>query len=101
MAAQAECGGDGRAPVCCWERNRGGRDEERKIATGESESGPGGFVASRWREGEARERLGGSRRWRPPSERVRHRLCLLAEVEDGTAAWWAGLPNGPATGKAR
>ena len=78
------------------------RERGRRAASeGEERGPPGGFVASRWREGEARERLGGSRRWRPPSERVRHRLCLLAEVEDGTAAWWAGLPNGPATGKAR
>ena len=88
------------AALCSGEERRGRGEGEQRVRE-RREGHQGGVVASRWREGEARERLGGSRRWRPPSERVRHRLCLLAEVEDGTAAWWAGLPNGPATGKAR
>jgi len=40
------------------------RERGRRVASeGEERGPPGGFVASWWREGEARERLGGSRRW--------------------------------------
>ena len=60
------------------------------------EGPPGGFVASRWREGEARERLGGSRRW-PRRARARQRAaCLLwQEEEDDKEPGGLGQRAGP------
>ena len=83
------------------------RERGRRAASeGEERGPPGGFVASRWREGEARERLGGSRRW-PRRARARQRAaCLLWQEEAarlrGPAQCWAGqwLLGGPGRGLA-
>lgn len=79
MAAAMANGGDGGSQ---WREQRRGGDAERKIATGDSESGPGG-VWRRWRclgVGDAGRQGGGGRgtcrraaatRARPPGRSLR------------------------------
>ena len=64
---------------------------ERKMVRGEGGRTEGVDGVSRRGDREEDEPPARSRRWRPPSARVRLRLCLLAEEDDERRGRWAGL----------
>ena len=90
------------AALCSGEERRGRGEGEQRVRE-RREGHQGGFVASWWREGEARERLGGSRRW-PRRHRRSPPSCFGArggrrQGGGGGLGRPGGGGAGPATGK--
>ena len=84
MAAVVLVGGGRCVRWCCAEKAEEGK---RSRGREEVQGVPG---VSRRAAGLAGTLPARSRRWRPPSTRVRLRLCLLAEEDDERGGKWAG-----------